>query len=91
MAPVIAGQQQIFAAPALVAELINDAKGSDTLPQLANAGAAYTKYSGTGQLTLANYDSKSIGGIREWSTTRSTAPAVAKTRWPQPSGNGGVF
>ncbi len=52
--------------PALVAQLVNDAKGPDTLPPMAlTMERLYTKYASTGQLTLANYKSKSIGGMRE--------------------------
>ena len=52
--------------PALVAELVNDAKGADTLPLLAlTLERLYTKYASTGQLTLANYRSKAIGGMRQ--------------------------
>ncbi len=52
--------------PALVAALVNDAKGPDTLPLLAlTLERLYTKYASTGHLTLAGYRSKSIGGMRE--------------------------
>lgn len=52
--------------PKLVAELVNDAKGADTLPLLAlTLERLYAKYASTGELTLANYKSKSIGGMRE--------------------------
>ncbi len=40
--------------------------GPDTLPLLAlTLERLYTDYASTGQLTLANYKSKSIGGMRE--------------------------
>ncbi len=52
--------------PALVAELVTDAKGADTLPLLAlTLERLYTKYASTGQLTLANYRSKAVGGMRQ--------------------------
>ncbi len=52
--------------PALVAALVNDAKGPDTLPLLAlTLERLYTKYASTGHLSLAGYRSKSIGGMRE--------------------------
>ena len=52
--------------PELVAELVNDAKGPDTLPLLAlTLERLYTKYASTGQLALANYRSKAIGGMRQ--------------------------
>ena len=59
-------QRRLTIDPALVAELVNDAKGPDTLPLLAlTLERLHKMYASTGKLTLANYRSKAIGGIRQ--------------------------